>query len=75
MFLIDVLNFQGIGIMNDPVEDGICKSCFSDLVESADRGKLRAKDSGSPFMAGVDDFQKISGFRLRKAYQQPFVND
>jgi len=51
------VNEDGVGIMNNPVKNGIRQCFFTNLFMPAARSKLGAKDSRSILMSGFNDLQ------------------
>lgn len=70
-----VVDEDGVGVVDDPVQNGNRQRVLADLGMPAGRAELRAENGGALLVAGLHDFQKITGFTVRERHQQPFVQD
>ena len=77
-FLVSVVSapdLNGIGIMDDPVQNGIRNGCLRELAIPAGRSELRAEDGRRPLMSPMDNLQQISGLRFCQGDEHPLVQN
>lgn len=64
MLLINILNFDAVWIVNNPINNSIVHSCFRKFGVPAEWAELGAENRGKFFMTGVDNLQYVPGFRF-----------
>ena len=50
-------NYHGVGVVDDPVADGICQKRVGQLLRPARNVKLVTEDRGVSLVPGLHDFQ------------------
>ena len=66
---------NSVGIMDYSVADSIGDGRFGNFVVPVLSGKLRTENSGSAFVAVVDNIEDVSRFRLGYLEKKPFIED
>jgi len=61
--------------VNNPVQNGIGKSAFTDLCVPASRRELGKEDGRTLLVAGLRNLQHVAGFRRLSGRQQPLVQN
>lgn len=69
------VNNHLVGIMDDPVADGISQDWITNLFPPSGHRKLGADDRRSVLVSGFRNFQKIPRFSFLQRVQQPFVQN
>lgn len=69
--------FKGnaVRIVDDPIEDCVCDSRFSDHVMPLGDGKLRGDQGRFPAIAFLEDFQQVEALLICERVGSPVVED
>ncbi len=69
------INHDLVGIVHDPIQNGVGDGVFIDLLVPTGRSELRDENSGTGLMAGFDNLKQIARLRHRQRDKQPFIED
>ena len=64
-----------VGVVDEPVEDGICEGGIADYGMPALHGQLRGHDRGAQSMAVLDDFEQVASVLGAEFRNPPIVDD
>ncbi len=69
------INHNLVGIVNDPIQNGVGNGVFIDFLVPTGRSELRDENGGTGLMTGFDNLQQIARLRHRQRNQQPFIKN
>lgn len=69
------LEVDAVGVVYDPVENGVGDCGLADHVVPARDGQLRGDDCGSPLITFLEEFEQVEALLVREPVGAPIVEN